>query len=1716
MKKQNQIEYNLIWSIILFLVLGGANRISAQILPPAYPSPAEDISRTIDSSKLTVQLAFLSSCSSNVVTVSFPPGVNYIPGTVSKINGSASYTITELSITNLRKPTFTVAGVTGAGSISFHLYRKVDCGDSLSGKDTVGVVGSCGSVLENNGTLNTYRFRSPSLSVNTPTPGSGVAKLSIFNRTIELYNGGNGKTDTVYFFKRYLNSSIKSIDTTFKVTANGITFLPYKVLGDTCFYKFFGDTIFNGNHLFSNGEVINIVEKVQVLTCDPQTLFGAAWGKDEQNICKWIGGIGYTVIDGGVPKLTKLIRKKLNHIDKCTPYDVQFKAVNGGVGNDSAAGMFNVRLEHGFVWNSRSRVQPFNGNILSLTNGRLDSNVAVSTFSNVGNMVSMNFKDLFITDPDGPGGLSDLDNDGFFDDLPAGDTLTYTLKYTWNCNTSCGYNKVYYEGARLLYTTMCGDSALTTPIRAERVIYESSFSGSAYAPANINGGSPFRLSLNQGHHVNLFSETTSQGRYEWRFVLPAGYSVSGTGAATYGNDTVGYTKVGDTIFIKSKDNILENAAIDLVYNCGTGSSQTLAYFLTKIDNDSTSCRCQGQLVCGSLTLTSYCSSPCLRGPVNYVPKVRRTKNSLGWTDNTMQFRQSDTAISDYDLSRALYLDTIEIRGVAYQRSTVNNLYLDLSLGKASGTINKLESLGIDVKIIRSGVEYSYSVSNSSDSSIGSTQVLHWDISSGIAALPGGTMLPGDTIITNSTYVVATNKGLPQNDIQSGGRFYHFSYINGVREYCNSPVPEMYLLGTNALDGRNTFNTEGCEEISLGGSGSNIARRFNSAGRLYTNEFRPMMYVDSVVILNPEGYDLIKVTNSFGGGTMTVDTIIGDEYTYRNPGTWKPIGLTRTNAYGGRIIYTVRPRCNTPDTAVHGIKIYVKDFYYAHVDRDSYPSGHQYILGQGSENTASSADFKKQNVYFKSNEKPILALQNLSGEVKGIKKSEYWDILVRNDGLSSAGKIWLSVERPNGSNITVDSVINLTTGTKAVKHNFDIANGWFEFSDKIISAERQTARVYFGFGNCEKDSAIIRAGWNCHEFPDPDPVNDNAACQTTSIMGYVVPKKSQIQVTVLEQPANGRSINLCTLDSMQILVNSAMEGNVVNPKLQVFTPPGVFIFNPVKVEYPVGSGVLRNATPVIIPGGFEIDLTGSVGPGINGIPGLLANGSSPGRQLRIILYFLATCDHISGNNLSFKIRGESPCGGPAVGDNQLTSTEGIFINGANATGAIAMSIDIPNDTIKCSVATQKVKIINLPLLAPVKKGDVVNIWLPQGTKYKGNFNVVRNCPSCTITSSPGLGGTTHLKIALDSGLSQNVPIEYTFDIGISDYGNCGPDVIRAKAQRLIPSLMCFSRVCSSSSVFIGEAEQNVVVVRPEFDFVGYHADYDALTFNPPYKYSYKGQIKNVSDFKSGDSITLKTFFDKNKNGLFDPTIDSFIKRVVITGPLAAGSSANFADSFWSSTTKPSVDRPLFSIIDSSNGNCLCKPLEVSSFLNALPVEFLHIKARLISTSSASVTWSTASEVNAQKFEVYRSIDGIRYIKVGQVEANGTSNSIKSYEFKDDVTEIESGVIHYKIKQIDFSGEFKWSKFVTVQKTAINGTQLSVYPNPASSHLNIDVVSNGSAIIEFTLFNSQGVIVKTFKLRAANGKGSANISVVDLPSGIYNLVGFGYSTKVVFQH
>ncbi len=126
---------------------------------------------------------------------------------------------------------------------------------------------------------------------------------------------------------------------------------------------------------------------------------------------------------------------------------------------------------------------------------------------------------------------------------------------------------------------------------------------------------------------------------------------------------------------------------------------------------------------------------------------------------------------------------------------------------------------------------------------------------------------------------------------------------------------------------------------------------------------------------------------------------------------------------------------------------------------------------------------------------------------------------------------------------------------------------------------------------------------------------------------------------------------------------------------------------------------------------------------------------------------------------------------------------------------------------------------------------------------------------------------------------------------------------------------------------------------------------------------------------------------------------------------------------------------------------------------LPVELTSFTAQQ-SGKMVTLNWSTATEVKNYGFEVEKTSprpspfqgegvpidrDGRGWEKIGFVQGNGNSNSPKSYSFVDKT--ISAGRYSYRLKQIDFDGQFEYSSVVDVQVDAPLAFALKQnYPNP----------------------------------------------------------------------
>lgn len=165
------------------------------------------------------------------------------------------------------------------------------------------------------------------------------------------------------------------------------------------------------------------------------------------------------------------------------------------------------------------------------------------------------------------------------------------------------------------------------------------------------------------------------------------------------------------------------------------------------------------------------------------------------------------------------------------------------------------------------------------------------------------------------------------------------------------------------------------------------------------------------------------------------------------------------------------------------------------------------------------------------------------------------------------------------------------------------------------------------------------------------------------------------------------------------------------------------------------------------------------------------------------------------------------------------------------------------------------------------------------------------------------------------------------------------------------------------------------------------------------------------------------------------------------------------------------------------------------INPLPVEFVgfDVKAQ---NNQAKLSWTTASEKNADFFEIQRSFNGNEFIPIGFVKASGNSNDLKHYYFNDQIS--NQSVIYYRIRQVDFNGEFMYSETKLLKNSSIKS--FDIFPNPASSNnFNLEIPTSRFGDVKVSILDYAGRLIVTKKVdNLSDVIGSDQIS---LTQGIY---------------
>jgi hypothetical protein len=672
-----KIRFLQVSVLFIFLIIGRFNLGAQDNIRVAFENPngipnSLTICEEVDDALVLIQ----SSGNSNGIrtdlkaTVTLPKGIRF--SGLNSITSSAGVSIDAILSGNRIR--FNLPNLNpGNGTIKIGYSIKADCDilDTIRKNNNLEVFDNWSfdyklgnqSLQESKRNID-YRdaLAIPSFSLmDKSTNLNQLTGTRCATRTIQVTNSGlDGFVDTLVYKSTQgkgisitgLRANGVSINFTKNVNGNGDTVLQAIIPGSVFIFNRIGNSLGNVDTKFNSDESMIIEETICLVSCNQSLAsnHSVSWGCYGQ-LCEEpklflnlsnVTGIANPIID---------IRNNINkNVGYCSPGSQTIRITNqGSETNPGTGAMRNLVIFSGL------------GNNLDVSSEgfRISSvNIAGRNITQQGNKITLDNNPFFSTDPDGVGGLSDIDGDGFFDDLPIGQSFELTNVIEFDCASSSQVNSINNFNARLNIRLQYGDGCNFSQEKLFEGIYNPINSGSGFTntsdPDAFAEGSVFFLVHNQTRNISNFDASCSgTSNISVSVTLPQGISISDIDTRLIRNGVeIGQisniSNLGRRFVINFNTNVFSGLNGDfrllLGLKADCNASQGISNYPLNIQYNCSSCNCSQSWYQGILTgpKIHVFNPPCANAPLcdegmktTFVDLKRTT---LGFTDATYSSR----------------------------------------------------------------------------------------------------------------------------------------------------------------------------------------------------------------------------------------------------------------------------------------------------------------------------------------------------------------------------------------------------------------------------------------------------------------------------------------------------------------------------------------------------------------------------------------------------------------------------------------------------------------------------------------------------------------------------------------------------------------------------------------------------------------------------------------------------------------------------------------------------------------------------------------------------------------------------------------------------------------------------------------------------------------------------------------------------------------------
>jgi uncharacterized repeat protein (TIGR01451 family) len=1659
---------------------------------------------------------------------------------------------TTVNTSNPQVPVFTLNDIPAGETDTIFVLVSADCGANTAASSYVK-----GHLLTYNGGTNTYdvsndyisSIKAPNIQLvpqgaeNFPSASLG----SSYFRTYRVQNSGTNSTmDSFWFAVKYQNGL--TFDSIQVSTGGGafVTITPDYQAGDSLFHAFGGDLRNIG--VFGT-DYFDIREHFTFSNCPsgPNTSTVEAWRGCNVDVCQRRERNPSVQLASGIPNLTRTF--SINKGCYGGSDTVTFTVIN--TGNEVAT---DVKIDVASTYNDY--VTEY-----SSTVSYLDTN-SVETWTQAGGVLSApvpaNVDTAYLrTNPvnrsfwsiSAPPWRSVLSSTA---SLAPGDTMFFRIPLTRPCidNSVCGATTQYHLNSQMFWRKACLTGGDYSTLRVSH--FTERKRGTTYidGPTDMADGDTaiFAMGFASNASYNLDRQNDS-GFHRQLITYPLGLLWDkDTSQLTYQALSSALTRPVDSLVWDSTNRTLElfffyryplNNIMDgtranwfmtpkLYLDCSIGSANSPTTFETfDVPKPKSPCgACEFEYACvANSQPTMHCPGPCPRGGF-YSLRADLRRINYGQPDNNQDGEPDGAGSLDFDkiqFQKVTARDTFEltyIGRVAYGTQSPTGGF-DYGYGEIQipGEGDRMTFVSGELEIdTGGGTPMTITGLTSTASTSGSTRTFTIDFSIG----------------TGSGWAVGYDTFRKDDSITFKARFVFNPTIASATDQAHSIVNDFYLSDVPnpavAADqyscdqwGAKVYTTNAYHTVSSGTqyirtNCNTFAVRFNdylSIGECCSNystsihfpyEYRSYAITDSIIFTIPEGYVVDSAryflrhgTQVGNAKTITVSSsqippiIDGDEFKYVFENLYTTNGGTIIPSRGGyhnSLDVYLKPTCETPNNSP-----LPRNVRYYHSGINTW------------DGTSYTSSAPAGAVTFRSAE---LIIDNFGAvETDGISKVAEWDVRLQNDAAATtAGNSWIGFNSTSG-NITVDSVRDLTSMMLLTE-----SSGIYQAGDVLAggSPNARIFKVYASYNNCIRDTIRAFSGWDCDGYPANLA---DYSCPKDSTDLVLVPLYPVLQ-TDLITPTSPPTVDMCDTVNYIVEVSQRDAARSYDNTIELDMSPGVSIVPDSSYVEFMGDNSRYWFNPVLISGNrYRFYVSDSVPViGTNGLGVFAPPATDNAYRLRVRL--VTDCDYVSGAGFRFIANGTAPCGDPLPDVTEFTLFR---LTGAPAVQDFYPEIRFNKDTaIGCSDTLEVTALMRNTEGSPTSAGQGMKIVLPEGITYVASSTSFLQNPS--IATEPAIGGDT---LTWEWDGTDDIPAadssKWTFRIATSSDMDCGTAVFNALTyEDFTPT--CGGSSCPASFAIFNNSTGNIFASKSILTVTSNTVEIitDTGTKTPPDTLRLALDLSNTGLDTAGN-YRLQVYEDDNMNGVIDAGDIQRIDKTIST-QVAPSSSATLNEELiapnYGAFACPTIVR-IIPECDCNNDTIVSTSV---CSVTALPVTLGYFDVSKVRSDQALISWQTLSEENNRMFVLERRATGAsEFTPIHNRPGAGNSSQRIDYSHLDNIGELPNGKIYYRIKFVDFDGNYSYSEVKSILKTEF-GT-LDIFPNPTKDIINIQTTADQLDLLtksKVTLTDAAGRIILETNLQAEI------LNVVDIRNtsrGIYTLSisnesGILTTTKIVVLH